>query len=169
MLWNIEKGKRKGYFFSFRFWPSSAEPSKAPHLPSPARGPSPLPLLSALGRAAASPASRLARKRARRALPSSLSLADATGPRVGRLLPPHVGRIPFLVHHRPNPRFNLPPSFLGTAFGLYKSHAEPNRNHLVLFAVDVVLESSVTASGSPSRCLSEPRNFLGSPSASILP
>jgi hypothetical protein len=56
-----------------------------------------------------------------------------------------------------------------SAFGLYKSHAESNRTHLVLFAVAVVLESSVTASRNPSRRHLETHIALGLSSPSISP
>jgi hypothetical protein len=51
--------KEKEIIFHSTFWPNSAEPSKASRLLSPWHGPSPLPLLTALGRTACSRAAAL--------------------------------------------------------------------------------------------------------------
>jgi hypothetical protein len=84
-----------------------------------------------------SPASRLGRaQQARTSIAPSLfplSVADVVGPRVRVFFfLPMPARFLSLIHHQPSPRLNLFLSFLGTAFGLYKSHAKLSRNHLIL-------------------------------------
>jgi hypothetical protein len=75
-------------------------------------------------------------------------------------------RIGFLSLLLPIESASKSSSFLiWSAFGLYRSHAEPNRTHLVLVSVIVVLESSVAASRSPSRRHSKLRVSFGPSSA----
>jgi hypothetical protein len=133
------KRKRKGNFSLFSVsGPAQPAAHRSPASASPARGP-----LALLARGPSSPsASCFGPSPASAAGPARasttpylfpLSVIDAAGPRVrvSFFLPTPAGFLS-LVHHQPNPHLNLFLSFLGTAFGLYKSHAELNRNHLIL-------------------------------------
>jgi hypothetical protein len=87
----------------------------------------------------------------------SLRVADIAGPLARRapFLKPTPSSLSKITDAVSDSQSRL--SLFLSAFGLYK----PNRTHLVLVVVVVVLESSVTASRSPSRRHSEPRVSFG--------
>jgi hypothetical protein len=181
-LKSCEKKKKRNFSLLSVSGPAQPAAHRSPVSASPARGPlallarGPLALL-ARGpsflpprHAWAEPSKPLAQQARTSAAPSlfPLSVADGAGPRVrvSFFLPTPAGFLS-LIHHRPNPRLNLFLSFLGTAFGLYKSHAELNRNHLIL--LKLLWSSRVRSPGagalaaaSPSRATTLVRPWLRS-------
>jgi hypothetical protein len=125
------KRKKQTDSLLFRFWPSSAgSPPLALLFPHAARLPSlcfPLWAEPPLDQQAAWPAS----KRVAPSLPLSLWLMPRAHVSDDFFLPT-LAEFLSLFHRSKSVSKSLL-SFLGTVFGLYKSHAEPNRNHLVLF------------------------------------
>jgi hypothetical protein len=164
MLWNIWKGKRKGVLFLFSAFGPAAHPSPMARLPPNRARPSLLLRFPALGRAQrVQPLAQQAHASARAACLLCVSLmprAHTSGPSSSPC------RIRFLSLLLPIESASKSSSFLiWSAFRLYRSHAEPNRTHLILVSVVVVLESSVATSRSPSRRHSEPRVSFGPSSA----